>query len=559
MSWLLELIWGESIAHAILILALVAGTGLALGHLRVAGIGLGIAGVLFTGLLFGHFGLGINAEVLDFAREFGLILFVYSIGIQVGPGFFDSLRRQGLPLNLMAAGIILGGVVVTLLIHFLAGIETPIAVGLFSGATTNTPSLAAAQQALRDVPGFTTEMAKLPGLGYAVAYPFGVIGIILTMLLVRSAFRIDLMRETEALKEEQAAGGRASLARMHLEVKNPGVDGQRVREVLAQLGSEAGVVISRILHGGEIQVALPDTRIHQGDVILAVGPRDRLEALRDLVGTESPIDLTSIESEITATRIIVTRKDIVGKSVAELDLPERHGVTITRVTRAGVEFSPGPAVRLQLGDSLLAVGPRDAIERAGRELGNSARELGVPEIIPIFTGIALGILLGSWPIPVPGVPAPVKLGLAGGPLVVAILLSRVGHIGPLFWYLPQSANLVLREIGIVLFLAAVGLRAGDRFVETLVSGDGFVWMGLAALITLVPLLVVALIGRLFLKVNYLTLCGLLSGSMTDPPALAFAGSFTRSEAPSVAYATVYPLTMILRVLSAQLMVLLLMR
>ena len=557
MLWLEELLRGESVATAVLILSLVAAMGLALGSIRIFGVGLGIAGVLFSGLLFGHFDFAINAEILDFAREFGLILFVYTIGLHVGPGFLGSLRRQGLALNLLAAVNILTGVAIAVALVFLARIEVPVAAGLLSGAVTNTPSLAAAQQALQGLPGTTAETAKLPGLGYAVAYPFGILGMIITMLLARVVFRIDLRRETDALKQQQEAEAPPPPARMHLQVKNPNLEGVPLREL--PMWQEAGIVVSRVLHEGHLQVAQPETRLSLGDVLLAVGPPPKLDEFRVLVGTESPIDLTTLESEIATRRLIVTKKAVLGKSMGELDFPARLGVTITRISRTGIEFTPRPDVKLQYGDSVIAVGSTEALDRAAQELGNSARRLNLPEVIPIFVGIALGVMLGSIPFRVPGVPAPVKLGLAGGPLLVAIILSQVGRIGPLIWYLPQSANTMLRELGIVLFLAAVGLRAGDRFVETLVQGQGFLWMGLAAIITLVPLLLTALIGRLFVKMNYLTLCGLLAGSMTDPPALAFAGTLTGSEAPSVAYATVYPLTMILRVLTSQMVVLMLMR
>lgn len=558
MSWVVELFRGESTAQAVVVLSLVAAAGLALGSIRVYGVGLGIAGVLFAGLVFGHFGLGVAPEVLDFAREFGLILFVYTIGLHVGPGFADSLRRQGLVLNLLAAGIVLAGTLVTVLLVRAFGLPVPAAVGIFAGATTNTPSLAAAQQALQDAPGFSPEAAALPGLGYAVAYPFGIIGIIVTMLLTRRLFRVDLRQEAAALQaQERAARPHGEVTRKHIQVKNPNLDGVRLRDV--PLHADGGIVISRVLHEGQVRVPTPDTEIHLGDVLLAVGPRERLEEFRVLVGIESPIDLTALESAITTRRVIVTRRAVLGKTVDELDLPTRHGVTITRVSRAGIEFTPGPAVRLQAGDTVLLVGPGEAIDRVAAELGNAARPLGIPEVIPVFVGVALGVFIGSWPFRLPGIPAPVRLGLAGGPLLAAILLSRVGRIGPLVWYLPLSANLMLREVGIVLFLAAVGLRSGTRFVETLVQGQGLVWMGLGAVVTLVPLIAAALIARLLVRMNFLSLAGLLSGSMTDPPALAFAGTLTGSDAPSVAYATVYPLTMILRVLCAQLMVLLLMR
>ena len=554
-NWLVALFTGDSSAAAITVLALVAAAGIVLGSVQVFGISLGIAGVLFSGLVFGHFGLSINTHIMEFTREFGLILFVYSIGIQVGPGFIASLRREGLPLNLMAAGVVLLGAVITVLISRFAGVELPAAVGMFSGATTNTPSLAAAQSALSELPGYTEEMGKLPGLGYAVAYPFGVIGIIITMLFTRAVFRIDRRREAELHAQRQAAGA-SRLARMNIEITNTNLENMAVADL--PLLEKADMVVSRVLHDGKTTVAAPDTRLHVGDVMLAVGTPDELEDLRVLAGRESSSDLTSIPGSITSRHFIVTNKKVLGKRVNELGLVEKAGVRITRVRRGDVELAAAGALRLQFGDSLLVVGTEESLAGAEKILGNSVKKLNHPEVIPLFIGIVLGVMLGSLPIHVPGMPAAVKLGLAGGPLVIAIVLSRIGRIGPLVWHMPVSANLMLRELGIVLFLACVGLKAGDRFVATLLEGDGFYWMALATLITLTPVMLAALIGRIFLKLNYMTLCGLLSGGMTDPPALAFACSMNESDAPMVSYATVYPLTMILRVLCAQAMVLLFM-
>lgn len=556
MEWLTDLLFTESIAGSVLILSVVAALGLALGSIRIYSVQLGIAGVLFSGLVCGHFGMGMNEHVLEFAREFGLILFVYTIGLQVGPGFFSSLKREGLPLNLMAASIVLLGVAVTICIIFFGGIETPVAVGMFSGGTTNTPSLAAAGQALRDTPNYTDEMGKLPGLGYAVAYPFGIMGIIIAMLLVRVVFRIDVQKEDKQLKRSQCVQTKP-VARINLKVENPNLDGVTLCEV--PMLSQSGIVFSRIMHGDEVAVVTPETGLHLGDTVLAVGPQDKLHALQLLFGRESEVDLHELPGHITTQRLIVTRKRALGCTVASLNFDIKYNVQITRIRRAGVELTPGPGVKLQFGDTVIAVGESQNLEQAARALGNSTKELNHPQVVPIFVGVALGVILGSLPIAVPGVPAPVKLGLAGGPLLVAIILSRVNRIGPLIWYMPSSANFMVRELGIILFLACVGLKSGDRFVETLLDGDGFLWMALATLITIIPLLTVAFVGRLVLKTNYMNLCGLLAGSMTDPPALAFAGTVTNSEAPTVAYATVYPLTMILRILSAQILVLLLMR
>ncbi len=561
MDWLITLFQSpDSVAHTVLVISIVAALGLAFGSIRVFGISLGIGGVLFSGLLFGHFKITINHEIMEFVREFGLILFVYSIGLQVGPGFFASLRRQGMKLNIMAAGIVIMGVIITVLLNYFSGIPREIAVGLFSGATTNTPSLAASQQALKDLwagnPN-AQEIAKLPGLGYAVAYPFGIIGIILTMILVRFLFKIDPLHEADEFKQLQSKSA-SLLAVYNIEVKNPNLEGLIIEKIPSL--EDSSVVISRILHEGKVEVAQPDTVIHIGDILLAVGPREDLDEIKLVVGELSKVDLKALPSSIITKRILVTKKSILGKTIDELECLDKYDVNITRISRADIEFSPNADFTFQFGDTVLAVGLEENIKKVAAELGNSLRQLNHPEIIPVLVGIALGVILGSYPMYFPGMPAPVKLGLAGGPLVVAILLSRLGRIGPLVWYMPISANFMLRELGIVLFLTCVGLMSGDKFVATLVQGSGLYWMACAALITFVPILIIALIARFFFKTNYLTICGLVAGSMTDPPALAFAtGIVPHSDAPNISYATVYPLVMLLRVLSAQIMVLFILR
>jgi putative transport protein len=554
-----QLLDGTTAAGAVLVLSLVAALGLGLGSLKVRGLGLGIAGVLFVGIAFGHFGVHVEEGTREFVRELGLVFFVYSIGLQVGPGFLASLRRHGLRLNLLAAAVVLLGVVTAVVLRFAVGVEPAAVVGLLSGATTNTPSLAGAQQALKQAvgePAALARVAKLPGLGYAVAYPFGVLGIILVMLAVRTAFRIPLRRELEEF-DRRRADEAPPLARANLEVANPNLVGMRLDRVPVLAGSK--IVVSRIFQEGRLQVPRPETTLQAGDVLLAVGRREDLDALRVVVGRESEMNLRSLPSAITTKRLIVTRTAATGRTIAELDFVGRFGVQITRVSRAEVELSAVPGFELQYGDTVLAVGEPGDIQKVAAELGDSPKTLQYPHLVPMFVGIALGIVVGSVPFSLPGVPAPVRLGLAGGPLLVAIALARLGKIGPLVWYMPISANYALRETGIVLFLAAVGLGAGDVFVETIVSGEGVRWMACGAAITVVPILAVSLVARGVLRLNYLTLCGLLAGSMTDPPALSFATAVSGSEAPSVAYATVYPLTMILRVLCAQLLVLYLVR
>lgn len=551
MEWFTELLKGETVAHSLLILSLVAATGVFLGSLRVYGITLGIAGVLFSGLFFGHFHFTIDPHILEFVREFGLILFVYTIGMQVGPGFVASLRRQGLPLNLMAAAIVLLGVAVTVGIVLLGGIDMSVAVGLFAGGTTNTPALGAAQQALKNLPGFTEQMGKMPGLGYAVAYPFGIIGIILAMTLVRALFRIQLSAEASQFATQMETSA-SQLTNANLVVTNENLNGLPISKIPGI--DDSGVVISRILKGKVLDVATPETILHTNDIVHLVGSQSGIDSIKVGIGKVAEVDIKSMPSHITTRRVLVTRKKIPGRSFEELDLLGRFEVTVTRVSRAEIEFTPTPNLRLQFADTLLLVGEAGDIDRAARELGDSPKQLNHPQILPIFVGIALGVIFGSWPMHLGSMPAPVKLGLAGGPLVIAIILSRIGRIGPLIYYMPLSANFMLREMGIVLFLSCVGLKAGDQFAATLLQGPGLYWMGCAALITILPLLIVGLAARAFYKLNFMSLCGVLAGSMTDPPALAFANTITASDAPSISYATVYPLTMLLRVLCAQLLV-----
>ncbi len=552
MDFLIQLFTVDSVAHTVLIISLVGALGLALGSMRLFGMNLGIAGVLFVGLLFGHLGLSVNHEVLEFIRDFGLILFVYTIGMQVGPGFLASFKKEGLPLNGMAAFVVILGAILTVLIAFFAKIAIPAAVGMFSGATTNTPSLAAAQQVLNDMSGLSEELVKLPALGYAVSYPFGILGIILTMIFIRVVFRINPQKEAE-LQAQIIAQAHAPLRAINLEVRNDNLESVALKDIPSL--QDTGVVISRVYHKGRLSMAHPDSVLRVGDIVLAVGPKDELEKLRIVVGVQSELDLRSIPSDITTRRIVVTRKKMVGKTLEELDVFNQFGVTVTRVSRAEIELAATPDLRLQLADTILVVGESEDIQKASNALGDAPKQLNHPQVVPIFVGLALGVIFGSWPVYFPGMPAAVKLGLAGGPLVIAIFLSRIRNFGPLIWYMPVSANFMLRELGIVLFLTAVGLKSGDKFLSTLVHGEGFYWMAWATLITVIPLLLVALWGRWRYKLNYTTLCGMLAGSMTDPPALAFANTVTGSSTPAVAYATVYPLVMLLRIVSAQIIVL----
>lgn len=537
------------IAHAVLLLSAVSAAGIALGSVRVGGVSLGIAGVLFAGLLAGHLGGRADDRILEFVRDLGLVLFVYAIGLQTGPGFLASLRRYGLRLNLLCAGVVGLGLAVTLAAR-LVGVGAPAAVGLFAGATTNTPSLAAAQQALRDVPGIPEEARTDPGLAYAVAYPGGVLGLILSMVLLRVLLRIDVAREREVYEARHVVE-RRPLESASLEVANPNLDGLPLERVPAV----DEVVVSRLLRDGRVEVPRAETPLRLGDVLLAVGTADALARFRTVVGRLSDVDVRARPSPLTVLRIVVTRPQVLGRTVQDLDVARRYGVRVTRISRAEVEFSPTPQTPLQFGDTVVAIGEEDALRKLAADFGNEVKRLTHPQLIPVFIGIAVGVLVGSIPFHLPGLPAPVRLGLAGGPLLAAIVLARVGHVGSLVWYLPFSANLLLRDLGIVLFLASVGLRSGDRFAVTLLSGDGLLWAACGAAITLVPLLLVGTLARLAGRMNYVTICGLLAGSMTDPPGLAFASASIGSDAPAMAYATVYPLAMILRVVAAQVLVL----
>ena len=561
MTWFSQLFLGQSAAQATVVLALTIVLGFALGLISVRGIRLGVGGVLFSGLFLAHFGLKVDHNVLEFVREFGLILFVFSIGMQVGPGFVDSLRRRGLKLNLLAACIVLLGVVTTVACFFAFDLPLPVAVGLFSGGVTNTPSLAAASQVFLELsatPAAANAAIGDAGLGYALAYPFGIFGIIIVMLTIRAFFRIDAAAELRQM-ETQAQAAHPPLSGLTVRVNNPQVLGRRLEDIPGL--TDEGLVISRIKEPdseetcGIIHAPTPHSVLRENMLVHGVGNTAGLERLQILLGPAAGMDLSVVPGNLEFRSLLVSRSEATGRSPRGLGLTAENGVTITRIVRSGTEFSARPGVTLRMGDKVLAVGDVSSLNRAEGILGNSTKALSHPHVLPIFLGIMLGTILGSIPVAVPGLPSGVKLGLAGGPLLVAIILSRVHSFAGMIWYLPLSANLILREVGIALFLACVGLNAGSRFLPALLDGSGLFWMGVGACITFFPLMITALLGHLVFKINYPSLCGLLSGSMTDPPALAFANQMLGSDAPASVYATVYPLTMILRILMGQLLVL----
>ncbi len=540
-------------AEPILVISLTAILGLLIGSMKVRGIKLGVAGMLFSGLLLGHFGLTLDPHLMAFLKEFGLALFVFTVGLQLGPGFFNSLKKDGLKLNALAVLIVLSGAALAFVFgHYVLGWKAGELAGIFSGATTNTPSLGAAQQAMGGAGDANS--GSRAAMAYAVAYPFGVLGIILVIILIRVIFRIDPNRELAELKQ-QLSHGVHEPQRASLLVENTNLEGIPIRS-MPGLG-EDGIVVSRIRRRDEkeVQIARPETLLQVGDVILAVGSPDQLKRATLAVGRRVDEDLRSAPGNVVAKRIIVTHKDVIGKTIADTRVSERFGVTVSRVSRQDMVLTAMPDLRLQFGDMLNLVGEDAAIEQAAKVLGNSVHQLNETSFASIFIGITVGILFGLYPWNLPGMPVPLRLGLAGGPLIIAILMGRLGRVGPLVIHMPINANTAFRELGIIFFLACVGLGAGGKFVETAFSTTGMQWMAMGAAVTVVPLLLAGIIGRKVMKLNYLTLSGVLAGSMTDPPALAFSTKLTNSDYPSLAYANVYPLTMLMRILVAQIAVL----
>jgi putative transport protein len=554
MNWLFELHKTQPVAHAIGALAFVCVLGMALGSLKFRGIGLGTAGVLFAGIIVGHFGNPVDHGTLDFVKELGLVLFVFTIGLQLGPGFFAALRHSGVKLNLLATAIVLLGAAGAPFLGWLAGFDSAAVLGIFSGASTNTPALGAATQTLSTLPGIDPDRLSLPALAYAVSYPTAIVGIIASLLFLKSIFRIDPAKEAQEFSTEHRTKVEP-LERRTMVVTNPNLDGLRIDSVPGRI--EAQVTVSRVRHEEETLVATDATVLHQDDRLAVIGTPAGLDQFERVIGQRSEEDLLLEESNITLRRVVVTDRSLLGKTVDEIDLDDRFGVAVTRVTRADIEMSAVPGLRLQFGDVINIVGREEDLDKAANAVGDSVKELNETHFIPFFIGILLGIALGTMPVPFPGLPHPIRLGLAGGPLIVALILGRIGRIGRQVWHMPANTNLAFREFGIALFFAAVGLNAGAKFFATVFSANGLQWLLAGACVTILPLLIVGVIGRVFLKLNFVELSGVIAGSMTDPPALAFASNVARSDAPTVAYATVYPLTTLMRILSAQILAILL--
>ena len=556
-----ELFFGTGIAHSILLFAVVIASGLWLGRFKIKGISIGSTWILFLGIILSHFGFRVDPVVLGILKEAGLIFFVFSIGLQVGPGFFQSFKAGGIKLNLLAALLVLLAVITTVCIHMVTGESLPTMVGVMSGAVTNTPGLGAAQQTLSDTlmagganPAEAQQSAAALASSYAVAYPLGVLGVIFVLMIMKPMFKVDLAKEKAQLDDENPATA-SNARRMHCEVENPAIFGKRLCDVM--VGHEGDFVVSRLMRGAEIFIPGPDTVFQQGDRILIVTSQPQVDSIRIIFGEEVPLHLSDWikhEDNLISRRLTVSKPSVNGKTLSGLDLRAKYGVQVTRILRTGLELVARPNSILQMGDILLVVGTESSIEAVAKVVGNKPDSLDKPNLVPIFFGIALGVIFGSIPFIIPGIPQPVKLGLAGGPLIIAILL---GHFGPK-WHITTfttvSANMMIREIGLCFFLAAVGLGAGETFVHSLMNG-GWWWILYGLIITVLPLLIIVLISRLIFKVNFYQICGLVAGGSSSPAGLAFAQDAYKSDYTSVNYATVYPLTMFLRVLAAQVMIL----
>lgn len=543
---------GTGIAHSILLFAAVIGSGLYLGRFKIKGVSIGTTWILFVGIILSHFGFRSDPTVLAFMKDFGLILFVFSIGLQVGPGFFSSFKKGGVKLNLLAIMLISLAVVVTVGLHFATGLDLFTLTGVMSGAVTNTPGLGAAQQTLASVPNAPADSSVMAS-AYAVTYPLGVLGVIFMLILFKSIFKIDLGKEKARLDDAQNTGETAR--RMHCQVSNPAVFGKTLSQVAANMGDD--FVVSRLLHDGQISIPGPDTVLHEGDKLLIVTDHKDVDTVRIIFGEEVPMhqqDWQNMDSHMVSRRLSITKSSLTGKHLSQLGFRRNYNVTVTRVIRSGIELVGRPGLILQVGDSIQVVGTEENINLVAKIVGNKPETLTHPNLVPIFFGIAVGVIFGSIPISLPGIPQPIKLGLAGGPLLIAILLGYFGPKLKITTYTTVSANMMIREIGISFFMAAVGLDAGRTFVSSIVSG-GYWWILYGALITLLPVAATIIISRMLFKLDFYEICGLVAGGTTDPAALSFAQSQYGTDYTSVNYATVYPLTMFLRVLVAQLLVL----
>lgn len=552
MDWFIQLFTQQSIAQTVIMYGLVIAVGTWLGKFKIFGISLGVTWILFMGLLASYMGVSINKEIQTFLKEFGLILFVYCIGLQVGPGFFASLKKNASVTNGLAAGIVVLGILITIGFHYSSGTHIAIMTGIMSGAVTNTPGLGAAQTAVTDL-HLLANNNSLITLSYALLYPFGVFGIIFSLLILKWVFKVNIDSERTYHEGMSLLKAEAPVT-INLKLENKQLAGQPIRKIFDLIKDH--VVVSRLYHDGHIISPALNTILALDDILLIVAPKDQVEQLKIIIGTESEMDLRNVpQSELISRRVIVTRSEITHKRLGVITELHQPGFTLTRLNRAGIEIVPHGDTFFQLGDTLNVVGTKEGVDIVANCLGNSLKRLEVPDLAPIFIGIVLGAIVGSIPFSFPNIPIPVKIGLAGGPLIVALILSRFGNVLYLNNYTTNSANLMVRELGITLFLASVGLSSGHSLAEAFKGGDAWMWIGMGITVTMVPLILIGLLAKYVCKKTYFEICGLLAGASTDPPALAFAMQMTKSEIPSVTYATVYPLTMILRIIGAQLLIL----
>ena len=559
MDWIVNLFTNtELVAHIALLYAIVIAIGVYLGKIKIGGISLGVTFVLFAGILAGHVGFTGPKEILTFVQDFGLILFVFMIGLQVGPGFFESFKKGGVTLNMLSASAILLNILVMFGCYYLFFDTSnpnnlPMMIGTLYGAVTNTPGLGAANEALLSVfPNGAPSIAN----GYACAYPLGVVGIIGATILIKYICKINTADEEEQLNEEDAANPHAKAHNMHLRVENAYITGRTLREVSEFLNRD--IVCSRLLHNGEVSIPNSKTKFEVGDELLVVCAEADAEAIKAFIGPEVEAEWDREKDEVqhfVSRRIIVTRPEMNGKTLGKMHFSSVYGVNVTRISRQGMDIFAGRNHHFHVGDKILVVGPEENVNRVAEIMGNSVKRLDAPNIATIFVGIMVGIIFGSLPFAIPGMPVPLKLGIAGGPLIIAILIGRFGYRMKLVTYTTTSANMMLREIGLVLFLASVGIKAGAGFWDTVVQGDGLKYVGCGFLITVIPILIIGTIARLKFKFNYFTIMGMLAGTYTDPPALAYANASCSKEAPAVGYSTVYPLSMFLRIFTAQIVVL----
>ena len=545
----------DSVAHIALLYAIVIAVGVYLGKIKIGGVSLGVTFVLFAGILAGHIGFTAPTPILTFVQDFGLILFVFMIGLQVGPGFFENFGSQGIRLNGLATLAVLLNIIVMFICYFVFfdtndKTNLPMMVGMLYGAVTNTPGLGAANEALGSVFGSN---APQIASAYACAYPLGVLGIIGAIILIRYICGVKLEKEEARLKAMEETSADKKPYKMHLEVTNKYLEGKTLLQVHDFLNRD--FVVSRLVHEGDLCIPNRDTIFHLGDQMLIVCAEADQEAIMAFIGPKLDIDFEQQDQPLVSKRILITNPKVNGKTLSSLHFSSVHGVNVTRVTRHGIDLFASAGLPLQVGDKIMVVGPEDAVERVANKMGNSLRKLNAPNIATIFVGIFLGLIFGSFPLAIPGMPVPVKLGLAGGPLIIAILIGRYGYKIHLVTYTTTSANMMLREIGLVLFLASVGIKAGAGFFETVIDGDGLLYVLTGFLITIIPILIVGPIARIRFKFNYFTIAGMIAGTYTDPPALAYSNSICSKEAPALGYSTVYPLSMFLRIFTAQIVVL----